>query len=157
MLARIPEQYRERVRREAAEAAALAKTEHQDAEERAVAAEAARDEVLAKYHAIADEADTCAAVADPAHEGIERARVWARHMNAAQSDYERGVADERRRTLAFLRREEQKFEREATGAEPLAERRGLTDEQRARCAAKASILRTMIGYLERGDHETEKT
>ncbi len=56
-----------------------------------------------------------------------------------------GRCEERLDVLSFLRAEHLRFAR-ATNE------KGLTKAGRKRCAAKASVLSTIVAYIERGDH-----
>lgn len=54
--------------------------------------------------------------------------------------------DERDAILAFLRSEERKQNAAADASQ--------SDDSRSRCSARAGILRTVVAYIERGDHLT---
>ena len=62
---------------------------------------------------------------------------------------ERGIATataERAAALRFLQSEEERFEKGS-------ERSDIGVDGRERCRNKASVLRTVMAYIERGDHE----
>lgn len=67
----------------------------------------------------------------------------------AHRDYEAGGKAERANAVALLREQEARFERGASECK--------TQEARLRCGDKASALRTMAAYIERGDRAEEQS
>ena len=99
-------------------------------------------------------ADALQAAADhglPADPGTRYDLAVARHCTTealVEALRERGLAtasDERVAVVWFLRHEEQKFALAATND-------AASEEAQARCSLRASTLRTVAAYIERGDH-----